>query len=287
MITIIYGCGNFWHKHKEFIQTKFDVNFICDQKLDLCEEDIYEEIPIIKTADVFDMRNICVIICAYEANMIRQIQEQFKYPSTIRFEYYRAQLSGSELLNGFPNGKYEDLCQNIIYFDDTIPNSIKIYMIGNNNCLKLGRNLSVTDELKIYMGCEADVIIGNDTTFISCEIDASWGSIHIGNDCMFSWNTFVRNDDGHHIFDMEKGERLNLCGIITIEDHCWIGQDALILKNVHIGNGSIVGARAVVTRNIGNHSIAVGNPATVVKDGILWKRNWTKLENIKNIDMLK
>ena len=50
---------------------------------------------------------------------------------------------------------------------------------------------------------------------------------------------------------------------ITIGEDCWIGNGALVMANV--GNKSIVGAGAVVTKEIPPYSIAVGNPAKVVR----------------------
>ena len=52
---------------------------------------------------------------------------------------------------------------------------------------------------------------------------------------------------------------------VRVEDNCWIGQNAVILKGVTIGHDSIVGANSVVTRDVPPRSIVAGNPARVVK----------------------
>jgi len=52
---------------------------------------------------------------------------------------------------------------------------------------------------------------------------------------------------------------------INIGDNVWIGTHVVILPGVKIGNSSIIGAGSVVVKNIPNYSIAVGNPAKVVK----------------------
>jgi maltose O-acetyltransferase len=52
---------------------------------------------------------------------------------------------------------------------------------------------------------------------------------------------------------------------VMIEDHAWIGARAIILPGVTIGRGSTVGAGAVVSKSIPPYSVAVGNPARVVK----------------------
>ncbi len=51
---------------------------------------------------------------------------------------------------------------------------------------------------------------------------------------------------------------------ITIEDDVWIGNAAILLDGVRVGQGAIVGAGAVVTRDVPPRGIAVGNPARVV-----------------------
>ena len=50
---------------------------------------------------------------------------------------------------------------------------------------------------------------------------------------------------------------------VIIEDDVWIGTKAIVLPGVHIGKGAIIGAGAVVTKNVPPYAIAVGNPAVV------------------------
>ncbi|HEF0022488.1 TPA: acyltransferase [Citrobacter amalonaticus] len=52
---------------------------------------------------------------------------------------------------------------------------------------------------------------------------------------------------------------------IVIGNNAWLGFDVVVLKGVTIGEGAIIGARSVVTRDIPPWSVAVGNPAKVVK----------------------
>ena len=53
---------------------------------------------------------------------------------------------------------------------------------------------------------------------------------------------------------------------VIIEDDVWIGTKVIILPGVHIGKGSVIGAGAVVTKNIPAYSIAAGNPAVVKRN---------------------
>lgn len=281
--TILYGCGKFYHANKEEILKRFNVDYICDQKLDSLKTNIYDGIPIIKTVDVYKKKNIKVIICAYSMKTINEIKECFVEKNDVKFIFYQKMVTG-QLLKDFVYGVYEDIFGNIINFDETLPELIQVYMLGYDNKLVLGNNLRVTTKLNIVMGCKGFVSIGDKTTFREVIIDCTYGRVEIGRDCMFSYDIHVRNDDGHHIFDMVTGERLNPCGNIIIGNHCWIGQECLLLKNINVEDGCVIGGKSVVTKSIPCNSIVAGNPAKIVKQGIRWERNWTKIYNIENLN---
>ena len=54
-------------------------------------------------------------------------------------------------------------------------------------------------------------------------------------------------------------------GPVRIGDNVWIGDKATILPNVSIGNGAIIAANAVVTKDVPPYSVAAGNPAKIIK----------------------
>ena len=53
---------------------------------------------------------------------------------------------------------------------------------------------------------------------------------------------------------------------VTIGDDCWIGGSAVICPGVTIGNGCVIGSGAIVTKDIPDNSLAVGNPAKVIRE---------------------
>ncbi len=53
---------------------------------------------------------------------------------------------------------------------------------------------------------------------------------------------------------------------ITVGDGSWLGNSVIVLDGVHIGEGAVIGAGSVVTRDIPPRSVAVGNPARVIKE---------------------
>lgn len=57
-------------------------------------------------------------------------------------------------------------------------------------------------------------------------------------------------------------------GNVYIGNNCFLGVGVIVLPNVHIGDECIIGAGSVVTKDIPSNSIAVGNPAKVIKSGI-------------------
>jgi len=98
-----------------------------------------------------------------------------------------------------------------------------------------------------------------------CEFFASYlvpgGTIKIGNNVILS--PYVKMYTiGHN----PKTKRFDdLAGPIVIEDNVWIGADSIILPNVTVGEGAVIGAGSVVTRDIPSKCIAVGIPAKVIK----------------------
>ena len=52
---------------------------------------------------------------------------------------------------------------------------------------------------------------------------------------------------------------------ITVGKNCWLGGSVIVLPGVKIGDGCVIGAGSVVTKDIPNDSVAVGNPAKVIR----------------------
>ena len=55
------------------------------------------------------------------------------------------------------------------------------------------------------------------------------------------------------------------CKPIVIDDFAWVATGATILPGVHIGRGAVVGAEAVVAKDVPDHGVAVGNPARITE----------------------
>lgn len=96
----------------------------------------------------------------------------------------------------------------------------------------------------------------------------------IGNDCMISFDIWMRTADPHLIYSCSTNERLNLSKSIYIGDHVWIGQSVMMLKGTEIDSGSIIAANSLVAgKNIHHNEIWGGNPSSKIKESIFWERS--------------
>jgi len=124
---------------------------------------------------------------------------------------------------------------------------------------------------KIYIG--KNCFIGEDSRIWSGE------NIYIGDNVLISHNVNIMDTNSH---EMDARRRANSYASflnnghpeisndvttkpVKINDMCWIGFNAIILKGVTIGEGAIIAAGSVVTKDIPAYCLVAGNPATVIK----------------------
>jgi acetyltransferase-like isoleucine patch superfamily enzyme len=108
--------------------------------------------------------------------------------------------------------------------------------------------------------------------------------IEIGNHVLMASRIFI-SDHNHGIYsgkdqtspDTPPAQRpIDRDSQVIIEDNVWIGEGVAILPGVRIGKGCVIGANAVVTRDLPPFSIAAGNPARVIKRFNPVTRAWEK-----------
>lgn len=129
-----------------------------------------------------------------------------------------------------------------------------------------GRNLRASDGVRlnnpIMISIGDDCYLGSGVQFYP------WNAcISIGNDVLIAAG--VRMITRKHGFGM-TGRPMSQQGYtnapIVIEDDVWVGFGAVILPGVTIGRGSIVGAGAVVTKDVEPYTVVAGVPARVIKE---------------------
>lgn len=88
-------------------------------------------------------------------------------------------------------------------------------------------------------------------------------SITIGNAVMMAHGVYITDSDWHGLYNrLERDPRSRP---VVIGDNVWLGDRSTVLKGVRIGDNSVVGAGAVVTRDVPPNVVVAGNPARVVR----------------------
>ncbi len=90
-----------------------------------------------------------------------------------------------------------------------------------------------------------------------CVLDGRKYDIHIGDDVSVGPETLILTL-GH---DPQSAQFSDHGGSVTVGRRAWIGQRSILLPNVEIGEGAVIGAGSVVTKNVEPFSIVAGNPA--------------------------
>lgn len=149
---------------------------------------------------------------------------------------------------------------------------------GDNCDLRPGVQVTVADQAELLVGTDTvldrgtvlevasgSLRIGRRVVFGHHCTVAAKQSVVIGDDCLIAELVSVRDHD-HETADVrvpmrDQGAR---CAPVVIGRDVWLGTRVVVLKGVTIGDGSIIGAGAVVTRDVPPYSIAIGVPARVI-----------------------
>jgi acetyltransferase-like isoleucine patch superfamily enzyme len=149
--------------------------------------------------------------------------------------------------------------------------------------MKIGEG-SVVSGTFVFETGSGNINIGNNT-FIGGGMFVCIEGIDIGNDVMFSWGCTVMDNNAHSLVweerkndvrDWKRGLDEGVIGKykdwtfvkrgkITVKDKAWIGFNCILLKGVTIGEGAVVAAGSVVTKDVPDYAVVAGNPAQVLK----------------------
>ena len=126
---------------------------------------------------------------------------------------------------------------------------------------------------RINVNADAKLSLGSGYMNHDCVIDC-FSSITIGHGEVISERVVIRDSDNHAIILTENGELKSdekpAAAPIVIQDHVWLGMNVIVLKGVTIGEGAIVAAGSVVTKDVPPHCLVAGVPAKVVKTEVTW-----------------
>jgi len=144
--------------------------------------------------------------------------------------------------------------------------------VNNPRAVSVGSRVTITDQavlsdLRPAQGKLPKIVIGDHCRILYRFQCNAAESIDIGDNVLIASNVLITDSD--HIVEPGGAPPTQNMKLITrpvrIEDNCWLGQNAVILKGVTVGHDSIVGANSVVTHNVPPCSVVAGNPARVIK----------------------
>ena len=148
---------------------------------------------------------------------------------------------------------------------------LNLIEFGNGTNLTVGKFCSISEGVKIFLDYG-----GHNPEFMS-----SYPFQHLYND-KFEGKKFLKKGEDSNSFGGSKNK-----GDVVIGNDVWIGLDALIMNGVKIGDGSIIGANSVITKDVKPYEFVAGNPAKHInfrfEDEIiklLVSLEWWNLEDI-------
>ena len=132
----------------------------------------------------------------------------------------------------------------------------------------LAKNMLIPG-LRMYLLKLSGIKIGRDS-FINMNVNFIDNyrkqAIKIGNRVAIAPGASLIADSDPNLSKLNKIESFCIRGQITIEDDAWVGANAIILPNIKIGKCAVIGAGAVVTKDVEDYAIVAGNPAKKIGD---------------------
>lgn len=156
-------------------------------------------------------------------------------------------------------------------------------------CVNYPRGLSLAETPRVVRGRSTSLEIG-DRTMIALAVvlylDQPGSTIKIGRDCflnhsvkimakhsvtlgdgvLVAWDATISDSDFHTLEGATPGAP------VRVGDHVWIGAGARVFKGVTIGDGAVVAAGSLVTKDVPARALVRGAPAEVVRQGVTWHR---------------
>jgi acetyltransferase-like isoleucine patch superfamily enzyme len=154
-------------------------------------------------------------------------------------------------------------------------------------CVNRGE-INVSEGVTFHKGTRIDVgwggvlVFNRNVSLNTYTRIESGGCIVIGNNVLIGPNVYI-SDRNHSYYDISipiRDQGYTVKGGIEIGDNTWIGIHACIIGNVKIGKGCVIGANAVVTNDVPDYCVAVGNPARIVRRYNPEMHKWQRMSSV-------
>lgn len=127
---------------------------------------------------------------------------------------------------------------------------------------KVGKGVKINGSIS---GIHKGVVVGDHVHLNSCQITGE-GPVEIGNYCHGGKELLIITTN--HNYEPAEAipyDRVKIHKKVIIKDFVWIGQRVTILPGVTVGEGAILAAGAVITKDVADYAIVGGNPAKLIK----------------------
>ena len=140
--------------------------------------------------------------------------------------------------------------------------------------IRPGARFVVDGQVNLHRGSRivvdaGELVIGNQTMVNGFSKILVATRVTIGSGCNIAWNVQILDTDFHSVH--VDGQPQPHTAPITIGDHVWIGTSSLVLKGVTVGDGAVVAAGSVVTRDVPASTLVAGVPAKPVRKVEHWQ----------------
>ncbi|WDZ80923.1 acyltransferase (plasmid) [Ensifer adhaerens] len=126
-------------------------------------------------------------------------------------------------------------------------------------------NVRIGKDTSIAMGCFVtgyEIKIGDNSVINRCTYLDGRGPLYIGNNVSVSHHTLI-----HTVTHVVNSPYFHaVAKPVVIMDDVWIGARAIVLPGVTVGRGAVIGAGAVVTKDVPAYAVVAGNPARKVAE---------------------
>lgn len=139
------------------------------------------------------------------------------------------------------------------------------FNIEGNNFISYGADIEIFSGATFTM--KGERYCGHAGSNIGLTISCM-DSILIEKDVQIGRNVTIRDNNGNHFMNLQGYKNSKP---VVVKEKSWLCEQCLIMPGVIVGEGAIVGARAVVLNNVPDHALVSGNPASVIYTNVLWK----------------
>ena len=190
------------------------------------------------------------------------------YKRVARCEEMQATLRGLWLRKNFKR-----MGEKVYFFRPGLLKGMEYISVGDSTGFERGLYLTAWDSYEAKTGKQEfspSIEIGSNCYFGSWNHITAIDRVVIGDGCLTGkWVTISDNNHGEmSLEDMRKRppeRKLTSKGPVIIGKNVWIGDKATILSGVEIGDGAVIAANAVVTRNVPAYCVVGGVPARIIK----------------------